>query len=361
MSRGPSVLAGRPRDLDAAWATRVLQSADAPAEVSSVELVEVDVGTTTRIKVRVEHDGPPDLARSWFVKLPSGSFKARAITALPRLPQTEVRFYRELSGATLPIRHPRALGAESRFGRGYTLVLEDLTEGGAQPGSPRETLSPARAEAMCAALAGLHAHFWESPRLGQDLAWLAGPIRRLEDGLGSALAVPLMRRGLDRASAVVPSELRRPALRYAGRRRQAMRFLSAGPKTLVHHDCHPGNLYWSEGRPGLLDWQLVRTGEGISDLSYLLAIGLEPGQRAAHEGALVAGYRGALEAQGVEVPSAEALWDRYRAHLVYAFEAMVVTLAVGDLMDEEAVLELIRRAALACAELDAFGALGPAS
>lgn len=325
------------------------------ARVSGARVLDVDVGTTSRVRFEVDHDG--SAPRRWFIKLPSKSFKARAITALPRLPQTEIRFYLELA-QHVPTRRPRALAAVAAFGRGYTLVLEDLTERGIRPGTPSDTLSFEQASQVCATLAELHASHWESPRLKGDLAWLAGPVRRLEDGLGSALAVPLMRRGLDRATAVVPRELRRPALRYAQRRRQAMRFLAAGPRTLIHHDCHPGNLYWGPGGPGLLDWQLVRSGEGIGDVAYLLATALSPEVRRDHERALVAGYGQALEAAGVPGQDFERLWSRYRAHLTYAFEAMVVTLAVGGLMDEEIVSELIRRSALAVAEQESFSAFG---
>ena len=56
--------------------------------------------------------------------------------------------------------------------------------------------------AVVEVLAGLHAHLRDHPRLRGDLAWLGGPVRRLEDGLGTALAVPLMRRGLARAEGV---------------------------------------------------------------------------------------------------------------------------------------------------------------
>jgi hypothetical protein len=49
------------------------------------------------------------------------------------------------------------------------------------------------------------------------------------------------------------------------------------------------------------------------------------------------------------------LVQRYRAHLVYPFEAMVVTLAVGGMMKRESNLKLIRRAAIAIEDHDAVG------
>ncbi|MCO5167448.1 MAG: aminoglycoside phosphotransferase family protein [Planctomycetes bacterium] len=347
-----TLLARTPRDLTVAWAQRVVDRAAPGERVRGVATLGVDVGTTTRVRLEVDHDAA--LPRRWFVKLPSGSWKARAITALPRLPQTEVRFYREVAPA-LPVARPRALAAASHLGRGFTLVLGDVDDEGARAGRPGDAITPAQAGEVIDLLAGLHAPLWEDPRLGGDLAWLAGPVRRLEDALGTALAVPLMRRGLARAGPAVPPGLHAPALRYARRRRQAMERLAAGPRTLVHHDTHAGNLFWRGGAPGLLDWQLVRTGEGVGDVAYLLATALLPEDRRAAEQALVARYGAALAARGVAPP--RDLFERYRAHLTYAFEAMVVTLAVGGLMKDPVAHELVRRTGRAVLELEAFESL----
>lgn len=325
--------------------------------VAAARVLSVDVGTTTRARVEVDHDGPATLPRRWFVKLPSASWKALAITALPRLAQTEVRFYEEVA-ALVPVARPSALAATSRFGRGFTLVLEDVTCRDARPGRPGDVISVEQAGAMVDLLARLHAALWGDPRLDGELAWLAGPVRRLEDGLGTALAVPLMRRGLDRAGDAVPGRLHAAALRWARGRRRAMRHLQDGPRTLVHHDCHGGNLFWSGDAPGLLDWQLVRIGEGVGDVAYLLATALAPEDRRRAQDDLLARYARALAAHGVkDAPAPEAQRARYRAHLTYAFEAMVVTLAVGGLMADEVVTDLIRRTAQAVLDEDAFEAV----
>ena len=68
-------------------------------------------------------------------------------------------------------------------------------------------------------------------------------------------------------------------------------------------------------------------------------------------------YAQALADNGVVDVDNTQLVQRYRAHLVYAFEAMVVTLAVGGMMKLDCNLELIRRTATAVEELDAFSAL----
>lgn len=353
-----------PKHLTSCWAQTVVSRQADPwvnkATVHNVELVSVDVGTTTRIRLRVEHDGPVTLPKRWFVKLPSLSLRARAITALPRLLPTEVRFYHELA-AVIPVNKPQVLAAASRFGKGSTLVINDVAEVHAVPGRAGDALSLAQARAVIGQLARCHAYFIRKVKRDPAFLWLAGPIRRLEDGLGTALAVPLMKRGLLLAADIVPVALHKPALHYACHRKAIMRYLSAGKPTLIHHDCHPGNLFWQDEQPGLLDWQMVRLGEAISDISYFLATALLPETRRMHELELLAFYHQLMLAEGAMEVNFTELMTRYRVHLAYPFEAMVVTLAVGGMMQLDSNLEMIRRASAAVADHDTFGLLAKVS
>jgi hypothetical protein len=351
-----TVLARHPDELTEAWAQRVVALSRPDVRVSRAEVLSVDVGTTTRVRLAVEHDDP-GFPHRWFAKLPSLSRRARWITAMPRLLQTEARFYREVA-RVVPVLHPSMLAGQTRLGWGATLVLEDVTESGAVAGAPGDAWTAQQAGLAVDELARLHALLWEHPDLDRVYHWLGGRVRRLEDALGAALAVPLMKRGLLRAGDAIPGTLHAPALRFARQRRRWMCLLADGPRTLVHHDVHPGNLFWRAGRPGLLDWHLVRVGEGVGDVAYFLANALLPEVRREHEKGLLARYRAGLLAAGVAAPALDVLDQRYRVHLVYPFEAMVVTLAVGGMMDLAANLELVRRTAIAVADHEAFAA-GP--
>jgi hypothetical protein len=61
-----------------------------------------------------------------------------------------------------------------------------------------------------------------------------------------------------------------------------------------------------------------------------------------------------MELQGIDPGS---LWQRYRAHLSYPSEAMIVSLAVGGMIEPETNCELIRRVAAAAEDLDTFAAI----
>jgi len=350
----PSILIHKPENLSISWAQGIVDQHDRDITVNSTHIISVDIGTTTRIKAAVEHDGPGSLPKRWFIKLPSLSWQARFITALPRLLPTEVRFYQEIA-QSVPIVIPDCLAAQSQFGLGSTLVLSDVEAKGAA--LDKLSLSFEQASQVIVQLAHFHAHFWNNTLTKTKYHWLAGQVRGLEDYLGSALAFPLMRRGLQLAQQEIPVHMCKPALHYARHRRQAMQFLNQSPQTLVHHDCHPGNLFWLQDKPGFLDWQLIRVGEGISDVAYFLATALDPISRRAHEKLLIKIYQDTLANQGVTGFDSDSMIERYRAHLVYPFEAMVVTLAIGGMMKRDNNLELIRRAATAVNDWDAFTAL----
>src|SRR5690349_14632830 len=94
--------------------------------VRDVAVSALEVGTTCRVRVVVDHDAGAGVSRQWFVKLPSSSRRARLVVGLVRLPQQEVRFYQTLARELAPS-CPEALVAQARLGRGFTVVLPDVT------------------------------------------------------------------------------------------------------------------------------------------------------------------------------------------------------------------------------------------
>ncbi|MFK5950063.1 MAG: phosphotransferase [Methylococcales bacterium] len=346
-----------PDNLTVNWAQQLVNQHDKNIIVKKVKISSIDIGTTTRIRIKVVHSSPATLPSYWFIKIPSLSWRARAITALPRLLHTETRFYNELAGST-PVTKPTALFANSKLFKGSTLVLNDITEQGGIPGHASDTLTVEQAQLIIEQLAGLHAQFWGETDNNPKYNWLSGPVRQLEDLLGSALAVPLMKRGLNKAGDIVKPTLHQPAIQYARQRRKTMRFLAQGTQTIVHHDCHPGNLFWQNKKPGLLDWQMVRTGEGISDIAYFLATSLDSHTRKANEYQLIKHYIKELSKRGITHLNPKQIHQRYRVHLIYPLEAMLVTLAVGDMMDLAANKTLIKRAASAVEDNNTFIELG---
>ena len=269
--------------------------------------------------------------------------------AVPRLSRAEVGFYTELRHQ-VPVATPQCHGAGHSW-RGFIVVLEDLADSGATLRRSTDSLSADEAFSLLALLAAMHRQWWGR---AESHPWLAlNPRRELK--LGALLSPSLCRLGLRRVGSVVPEPLHQAISRYARTRRAAHAAMSAGPATLIHNDCHPGNQFVAaDGRPGLIDWQLCRAGPWARDVAYLLATSLDPETRRSTERDLLANY---LNQLGPVAPTVDEAWLAYRRNVAYAVEAMLVTAAVGVMMPKSTSITLVNRTARAAADLDSFGAL----
>lgn len=351
-----NIVIHRPEQLTKDWAQLIIRQHDENAQVSAVKIHSVSVGTTTRIRLSVDHNASTNLPSRWFVKTPSLSLNSRLITFLPRLLQKEINFYNQLS-TQAPLKLAPILAAEKNGVFGTTLVMADVEEMGYRAGQSSDALSLLQAQKVIQHLAQFHGQFWQNTDILQNYPWLNGFNLQAERYLGSLLAVPLMKRGLAKAGKLVPAALYEPALRYATNRAKVIQFLNQAPLTLTHFDCHPGNFFWTDNEPGFLDWQLVRVAEAVADVAYFLATSLTPENRRSYQSDLLADYLAGLIDQGINHYNQDLLYQRYRAHLCYAFEAMIITLAIGNMMDLDSNLELIRRTSAAVLDNAGFAAL----
>ena len=140
--------------------------------------------------------------------------------------------------------------------------------------------------------------------------------------------------------------------------------MDTGPRTILHGDPHPGNVYFIDPGEdaaggahqaplgGLFDWQVLRQGNGVRDLAYFVILSLEPEVRQAHMDELVDRYREELEAAGGPgLRAADVLLDMRRM-AAYAYTSAAFTAAFGGLQAERVALGGLRRAAAAVVDLD---------
>ncbi|MCY4104101.1 MAG: aminoglycoside phosphotransferase family protein [bacterium] len=320
--------------------------------VRRVERLEEGSHTTRHLRADVHlADGR---RRSVFVKTPSTSPLTRLVTEAAGLTAGEVRFYRTLA-ATVPVRVPECLHAR-HDGTRFMLVLEDLT-GRARLAASGDACTARQALTVVDALADLHAYGWDRPRRGSASGWLPAQADR-ERSLGRWLRLPLVRRGLELAGGQVPAPVAAAALRCARHYRAADESLTGPPHTLIHNDCHLGNLAFdAEDRPVFLDWQMVRAGQWARDMAYFCALALAPDDRRSAEDLLLDRYRRRLRAAGGPRLDLGEARDAYRRHAAYALEAVVVTLALGA-APRTVIDTWLGRAAAAVEDLESFEALG---
>jgi len=206
-------------------------------------------------------------------------------------------------------------------------------------------------------LAKLHAAFWESRRFHTDLAGLPSfenrrgdmPWERFLTGQMLALAARQF-------AAELPEGYPAIAELCIQRRDQIEALFARGPRTLVHGDCHIGNLFFIDGRVGFLDWQVASRAPGIRDVAYFLCNSAPTELRRTVERDLLAMYLARLAEAGVPVPNEAEAWEAYRLFALYSWIAAAFTAAAGDSLQPRAIgLAGLRRATMAVLDLDSLG------
>lgn len=320
-------------DLDASSLSQIMG-----VSVTSMSVISGDAGTSARARLVLKGEGVPD---SVFVKMPAETVATRLIGELGRLAQTETRFYRELSGRLTGV--PRSYGCafDPVTGR-FVLVLEDLAVDDCEFPDTLNPLSPAQASQVVELMARLHATFWErvpdwAYSISADTAaLLTGPLLKTSARrIAERTDIPVERgRFIDENYRAVAALVDRP------------------PTTVMHGDAHPGNIYFRNGKAGLLDWQAVRRGHPGRELAYTLVTGMDTADRRSHQRDLLDHYREALVRAGGPDLDREELWDRYRTGALYPYVASLITAGMGGMQSEDIALAGLRRAVVALDDLD---------
>jgi hypothetical protein len=294
-------------------------------EVTAVRVLDGTTGTTDRARLALEGN---DVPASVFVKTAAVQPATRLFGGLARLGEVEVGFYRDVRPG-LDLRAPRLLGASFDRGTGrFVIVLEDLAAQEAVFCDTLSRLTTDQTAAVLSTLARLHgATHGRLPAVG----WLGS-------NSGDAL-LPVISGSLPRLAAKVAertpglvSEDAAPLLR--GYRRWAPA-LDQGPHSVLHGDPHPGNVYLQDRDAGLLDWQAVRRGNPLRDVTYHLVLGMAVPDRRTHERDLLAHYAAELAAHGGPRLDADACWREHRRMAAYAYVAAVFTSGLGGLQNAE--------------------------
>ncbi|XVQ15814.1 phosphotransferase [Spirillospora sp. CA-255316] len=305
------------------------------------------VSTNVRFHIECEDDLPgglsPDLCgKGYFSDI--GTWDGRR-TGIP-----EVSFYRLLA-ATSGVRTLRSVYADIDPETGHGVVItEDVV---AQGGIFLDALSDYTPEQTAQSLeefAKLHAATWGDATIAAA-EWLTPRLGALLVHRG----VKDLRANFEsEIGAGVPDEVRDAERLYAAYRALTEQTLTASPWSVIHGDAHVGNLYLDgDGRPSLVDWQLVQRGPWYIDVGYHIASTLTVEDRRRTEKDLLRHYLDSLRANGVEPPSWDDVWLGFRRGVLYGFYLWGVTQKVAP----EITGALLRRLGIAATEHESFASV----
>jgi hypothetical protein len=322
-----------PEELTPAWLTSCLRHAGALGAASVIgfgaERIGVGRGFAGRLyRLRLRYDAVEPGAPATMI----GKFIAVHDTTVAMMHAIggylrEVRFYRELAGkAEIPM--PRCYLAHYDLeARTFLLLLEDL--------APSEAVDIAtgfsveQAKVMLEHAARMHARYWGRT---EGLEWLAldeNVVQTLRERYLATIDDFVVRFG-----ARFP-ELARIARKMAWvfQGDEFLRELRGSPMTLTHGDLHVENVLFptaAGGRLAVVDWQsAILTRYGAGDVTRIVAMGLRPELRRAHEDELLRHYHAVLRAHGVRGYSLRKLRARYRQEM--AAQVLIAVVAFGSL------------------------------
>lgn len=348
-----------------AWLTAVLQRAGHDVAVRSMEVSSIGegagmLGRILRVEIAYARGvGPASLV----VKLPTPVAQNRQVAVTFNNYEREVRFYQNAAGLT-PMRTPFVYLADISGSDRFVLVLEDLSSW--IPGDQIRGCSPTQARDCVAALAQLHASFWDRVDDGR-LDWVPDSYRSvMSDGLqqgAEALYEPFLTLFAD----VVPPSLRGAKDRYVEALPGMQRWINTAPRTLIHGDFRMDNLFFGAAPDhapvACCDWQASLRGKGIHDVAYLLSGSVPIADRRTEERSLIGQWHEALIQRGVSDYGLDQAWEDYRRAVLYLWTYAVV---IGGGLDpdnprgKEWLQHMVQRCAtaiedLGCLELlDAF-------
>lgn len=300
-----------PEQVTADWLSRALGVA-----ICEAEIVDIILGTSTKIRVRLDSDGA--LPETLIVK---GGFEAHS-AVMKGVYANEVAFYRQVQPA-LGLNSPRCWFAGSDpESHQSILIMEDLVAAGVTFLSAQRPQGFEPVARRLRDLARFHAQTWNSSGFqpGGRWSWVGSRFsdwslayirhhlapdtwrQYVESPRGAAVSVRLhdrewMERALGELAVIE----------------------EAGPVCLIHGDTHLDNLYLDRnGTPGFLDAQVSRASPFL-EVPYLVTCALDIADRPRWEQALFTVYLEALAKYGVEPPYPYDAWLLYRQHIAYGF------------------------------------------
>jgi hypothetical protein len=312
--------------LDAVWLSQALGQRYPGLRVTAVQRGPVVSRVSTNARFRIECEGglpagmSADLCIKGYFADCSETASASRTAGVP-----EALFYQHLASSA-GVRTLECFYADVDPATLHGVVItEDVAAHGA---TFLDALSPYTADQVAESLeqfAILHGRSWGSGRT--DEPWLA-----------PRLGMTMRARGLREIrgnfdgpiGSGVPEEVRDPEQLLEAVGCLAKFLDEVESRCLLHGDAHIGNLFLdADGRPCLLDWQLVQRGPWYVDVGYHIGCTLSPGERRETEADLLAHYLDRLGGEGVEVPSLDVAMRSIGRGLLYGFFLWAITLKVA--------------------------------
>jgi aminoglycoside phosphotransferase (APT) family kinase protein len=345
-SKGAYVPATLVEALDAEWLARALSQFSCNDAIRSVEVMEVIKTMASKVRITVTFERDPAKQHHLCLKGFLDDATNEQLGGITTMREAE--FYRQIA-PFIGMRTPScAAVVVDAAAKRAILVMADLIAAGAHFCSVLEPMSIDIVAQTLEQMAQLHSR----PELLQGKDWIPSRI----ETISKRQAFPIERLQAlmhdDRAGSL-PDRTLDANLLVAGLQQLAARCTSRA-QTLLHGDCHAGNIYLSSEGPGFTDWQLIQRGCWALDVSYHIACMLPEEIAELEERALFEHYLKCLRAHGGPVLNADEAWEDYRCAQIYGYYHWAITTRV----DPAITCRVFQRLGAAVTRHDSYRLLG---
>lgn len=321
--------------------------------VTDVAVVEQNEVTNFHAMLRVTFADREELL---FCKLLPRDERRESVAA-SGMGVREALFYRRLA-PRLSLRVPRMYAAEIDEDGRFLLLLEDLDGSGCTIPDGTVGVPPDQMAAALTDLAQMHVRYEDPSRRGDEASWVEQPRPTSDYG------VRMLQYGLDNHRDRLRDAFAEIAELYIADRFALQEIWTQGPPTVIHGDCHLGNVFDDHGRLGFLDWGIISVNTPLREVSYFLTMAMDVSERRDHEVDLWHHYLDARRSLGGIDFDWDDVWLRHRVHAAYTVPASCQIVLFPDGIGErrrifaEAFLERAQSAVEDLESRDALRTLG---
>jgi hypothetical protein len=309
-------------EIDREWLTAALRTRAPGATVEHFEIVNVDHGTCTMVRIKLEMDEVGRAAGIPSLVILKGGFEPHSRSMFFEHDR-ESRWYRDVL-PVLELRAPAAYFADVDEERLQGIVImDDLVARGVRFCDPLVPEGFEQARRCLSSLAAYHAKSWNSPDLepGGRWDWLDDErdgILPYFEGWGYFEPDNFQRFATSPRGAACSVKFLDVEWVHSSIRKLA-RVAEDLPRCIVHSDPHLGNLYEDiDGTPGFFDSRPMKM-VPYRDMIYYITCALDPADRRRWDGALVQHYLDELARNGVVAPGFDEMMFYFSIFLVHGF------------------------------------------
>lgn len=302
------------------WLTEALRVRFPGVTVEHSEIVDVNRGTCTKIRLRLQMDEAGRQAGIPETVILKGGFEKHS-RDMYVTHQKEVNAYRDLY-PRVELHTPRCFFADcDDIQLQGIVIIEDLVARGVSFCHPLVPQTNSQVARRLSALAQYHARTWNSPDLNPTGRWCWA--NEFVAAMGPYMAMfydPQVWQELitsPRGAAVSVYFHDRQWVEQS--LEKLIVFAGESTHCILHGDTHLGNLYEdTDGAPGFFDPQPHR-GPSMVEVAYHIGAALDPADRRQWESALIKHYLEELCRHGVDAPEYDDAWQQYAAFLLIGY------------------------------------------